>query len=166
MGCPRLIADPNSASSDEEDDADDDGLEDEEGDIDGASVSSESAYRVPKNPSFPRVSVASIISEFHATDFLIKLDDFLESNSINPPIPPDENTTFPVYKRLSVPLPQISEVTSHVIRDTIQAVQAEPRKVTAKGVIPAKEGRFDTVLVRKDTPDRDHRPTDGNYFIS
>ncbi|KAJ6571039.1 hypothetical protein B0H10DRAFT_2107030 [Mycena sp. CBHHK59/15] len=157
---PDYIADPNSASSDEEDDADDDGLEDEgnlkptppppsndpdsdeegEGDIDGASVSSESAYRVPKNPSFPRVSVASIISEFHATDFLIKLDDFLESNSINPPIPPDENTTFPVYKRLSVPLPQISEVTSHVIRDTIQAVQAEPRKVTAKGVIPAKEG--------------------------
>ncbi|KAJ7192314.1 hypothetical protein GGX14DRAFT_380220, partial [Mycena pura] len=182
---PGYTADPNSASADEleDDDADDDVFEndsegtskpgppptandsdsDDEGDFDDASGSA--AYRVPKNPSFPRVPVTDIVSEFHGTDFLIKLDDFLESNSINPPIPPGENTTFPVYKRFSVPLPQISEVTSHVVYDTIQAVRGEPRKLTAKGVVPAKEGRFDTVLIHKDTPDGDHRPTDeyGSY---
>ncbi|KAJ7883702.1 hypothetical protein B0H14DRAFT_2564777 [Mycena olivaceomarginata] len=43
------------------------------------------SYRVAKTPAFPHVSAATIISEFHATDFLIKLDDFLESH------PPSKN---------------------------------------------------------------------------
>ncbi|KAJ7876762.1 hypothetical protein B0H14DRAFT_2568141 [Mycena olivaceomarginata] len=33
--------------------------------------------------------------------------------------------------------------------------------MTAKGIMPAKEGQFDTVLVRKDTPDPDHHPIHG-----
>ncbi|KAF7328359.1 hypothetical protein MVEN_02551500 [Mycena venus] len=115
--------------------------------------------------NFPRVPVATIVSEFHASDFLIKLDDFLESNSINPRHQPDDNSTFPVYKRLSILLPQISEVTSHIVYDTIRAVRGEPGKLTPKGIIPAKEGRFDTVLVHKSPPGHQAHPTDGKTYI-
>ncbi|KAJ7812872.1 hypothetical protein B0H14DRAFT_3112207 [Mycena olivaceomarginata] len=34
--------------------------------LDDTATSSSSSYRLPKNPSFPRVSVATIISDFHA----------------------------------------------------------------------------------------------------
>ncbi|KAJ7318309.1 hypothetical protein DFH08DRAFT_1036468 [Mycena albidolilacea] len=139
----------------------DDPDSDDEGELGHDTPSRSLTYRVQKNPSFPRVPAATIVSEFHAPDFLIKLDDFLKSNSINPHHPPDVNSTFPVYKRLSIPLPQISEVASHVVYDTVRAVRAEPGKMTAKGIMPAKEGRFDTVLVRKDTPDPDHDPIHG-----
>ncbi|KAJ7853846.1 hypothetical protein B0H14DRAFT_3085568 [Mycena olivaceomarginata] len=132
----------------------DDPDSDDEGELGRDTPSRSLTYRVPKNPSFPRVPAATIVSEF-------KLDDFLKSNSINPHHPPDVNSTFPVYKRLSIPLPQISEVASHVVYDTVRAVRAEPGKLTAKGIMPAKEGQFDTVLVRKDTPDPDHHPIHG-----
>ncbi|KAJ7802297.1 hypothetical protein B0H14DRAFT_2614443 [Mycena olivaceomarginata] len=49
----------------------------------------------------------------------------------------------------------------HVVYDTVRAARAEPGKMTAKGIMPAKEGQFDTVLVRKDTPDPDHHPIHG-----
>ncbi|KAJ7205623.1 hypothetical protein B0H12DRAFT_1035007 [Mycena haematopus] len=114
-----------------------------------------------KTPPFPRVTVAAIVTEFHAPDFLLRLDDFLESQSINAPIPLDLTSTFPVYKRLTIPLPKISEVTSHVILDTIRAVRGEPQRMTPKGVKPEKHGQFDTVLIRQTPPERSQRPTDG-----
>jgi hypothetical protein len=122
------------------------------------------SYRVAKTPAFPHVSAATIISEFHATDFLIKLDDFLESQSINSPVQPNLQSTFPVYKRLTVPLPKIPEVSSNAMHDTIRAVRGEPRKMTAKGVKPEKQGQFDPVLIRQTAPDRSQRPTDGTPF--
>ncbi|KAF7341442.1 hypothetical protein MVEN_01881400 [Mycena venus] len=73
----------------------------------------------------------------------------------------DENSTFPVFKRFSISLPRISEVTAKAVHDTIRAVQGEPGKMTIKGVLPAKEGQFDTVLTRKDIPDRAQHPTEG-----
>ncbi|KAF7347023.1 hypothetical protein MVEN_01455500 [Mycena venus] len=175
---PGYIVNPNSTNSDnneleEEDDAvpvphpqPDDPDSDDEGELDG-NMSSPSPLpsHVPKNPSFPRVPVATIVSEFHAPDFLIKHDDFLESNSINPRHQPDDNSAFSVYKRLSIPLPQISEVTSHIVYDTIRAVRGEPGKLTPKGIIPAKEGRFDTVLVHKSPPGHQAHPTEGKTYI-
>jgi hypothetical protein len=122
-------------------------------------------YHVPKNPSFPRIPTATIVSEFHAPDFLIKLDDFLKSNLINPHHPPDVNSTFPVYKHLSIPLPQISEVALHVVYDTVRVVRAEPGKLTAKGIMPVKEEQFDTVLIHKDTPNPDHHPIHGKFTL-
>ncbi|KAK6971859.1 hypothetical protein R3P38DRAFT_3494732 [Favolaschia claudopus] len=58
-----------------------------------------------------------------------------------------------------------TNVGSRIVKDTIRAVRGEPMKMTSKGVQPAKEGRFDTVLVRKDPPDRSKNPTDGKSFI-
>ncbi|KAJ7797991.1 hypothetical protein B0H14DRAFT_3114235 [Mycena olivaceomarginata] len=118
-------------------------------------------YVIDPTATSADISVATIISDFHAPDFLFRLDDFLESNSINPSVSPDENSTFPVFKRFSIPLPRISEVTSKAVHDTIRAVRGEPGKMTTKGVLPAKEGLFDTVLTRTDIPDRAHRPTEG-----
>ncbi|KAJ7880813.1 hypothetical protein B0H14DRAFT_3764554 [Mycena olivaceomarginata] len=113
----------------------DDPDSDDKGELGHNTPSRSLTYHVPKNPRFPRIPAATIVSEFHAPDFLIKLDDFLKSNSINPHHPPDVNSTFPVYKRLSIPLPQISEVASHVVYDTVRAVRAEPGKMTAKGIM-------------------------------
>ncbi|KAJ7623111.1 hypothetical protein DFH06DRAFT_1446810 [Mycena polygramma] len=118
-------------------------------------------YRIAKKAAFPRITAAVIASQFHATDFLVKLEDFMDSASLNPPIQPDEHSTFPVYNQFTVLLPKILEISSHEITDTIRAVRGEPMKMTAKGVIPAKQGHFHTVLVCKDAPGRDQRPTDG-----
>ncbi|KAJ7718055.1 hypothetical protein B0H16DRAFT_1678191 [Mycena metata] len=169
---PGYIADlPNS--SDDVDDEDDEGTlptpppppppepeSDDEGELEDA-PNSASIYRVAKKPAFPHLTAAIIATEFHAPDFLPNLDKFLESESINPKIQPADNSTFPVYKRLTIPLPQLSEITSHVVNDTIRAVRGEAMKFTPKGVRPEKPGRFDTILVRKDPPDRDQRATDG-----
>ncbi|KAJ7876761.1 hypothetical protein B0H14DRAFT_3436508 [Mycena olivaceomarginata] len=54
----------------------DDPDSDDEGELGHDTPSRSLTYRVPKNPSFPRVPAATIVSEFHAPDFLIKLDDF------------------------------------------------------------------------------------------
>ncbi|KAJ7737447.1 hypothetical protein DFH07DRAFT_753069 [Mycena maculata] len=155
---PGYLADPSSASADDE--ADDPEGEpiatspsqppnDPDSDDEGELVASPS-YRIAKNPPFPRVPVTTLV-----------LEDFLKSQSIDPPIPPDENSTFPVYKRVSIPLPQIDEVSSHVVADTIRAVKGEAMQLTAKGVKPEKEGQFDTVLVHKNPPGNDLCPTEG-----
>ncbi|KAJ7462479.1 hypothetical protein FB451DRAFT_1007278, partial [Mycena latifolia] len=128
----------------------------------GRNAGSAPVYRVAKTPGFPHVTVTSIMNDFHAPDFLINLDRFLESKSIIPRLEPADNSTFPVYKRLSVTLPTISEVGSHNVNDPIRAVKGEPLKMTPSGVKPAKCGQFDTVLVRTGPiPGKGQRPTDG-----
>ncbi|KAJ7725295.1 hypothetical protein DFH07DRAFT_758708 [Mycena maculata] len=143
--------------SENPDDSDDDGeLEDAP-----AAEPSVPIFRVAKTPPFPNLTAASIVADFGATDFLIHLDHFLDSKSITPKLNPAENSTFPVYKRLSLSLPRVAEVSAHNITDTIRAVRAEPVRMSAKGVKPAKAGQFDTVLVRTERPGSDQRPTDG-----
>ncbi|KAJ7779848.1 hypothetical protein B0H16DRAFT_1671879 [Mycena metata] len=141
---PGYIADlPNS--SDDVDDGDDEGElptpppppppepeSDDGGELEDAP--SVSVYRVAKKPAFPHLTAVIIATEFHAPDFLPNLDKFLESVSINPKIQPADNSTFPVYKRLTIPLPQLSEITSHVVNDTIPAVRGEAMKFTPKGL--------------------------------
>ncbi|KAJ6527883.1 hypothetical protein DFH09DRAFT_935537 [Mycena vulgaris] len=118
-------------------------------------------YAVAKKPGFPNLTVASILTDFQAPDFLYHLERFLESKSIAPTIEPSEASIFPVYKRLSLPLPTVSEVTSHEIGDKIRAVKGEPLKLTPAGVKPAKPGQFDTILVRTHVRADGETPTDG-----
>ncbi|KAJ6550701.1 hypothetical protein B0H10DRAFT_2379627 [Mycena sp. CBHHK59/15] len=119
------------------------------------------AYAVAKTPGFPNLTVASIITDFHAPDFLYNLTKFLESKSINIPVEPSEASTFPVYKCLSLTLPAVSEVTSQIIQDKIRAVKGEPMKTTAKGIQPSKPGQFDTVLICTHAQADGESPTDG-----
>ncbi|KAJ7652675.1 hypothetical protein DFH06DRAFT_1282610 [Mycena polygramma] len=163
---PGYVADGDSAGDgdgdgeDEEDETIVPPPENEDSD-DDEELDNTPTYRIAKKAPFPRVTAAAIASEFHATDFLIKLEDFIDSAALHPPIPPSEHSTFPVYNQFVCLLPKILEISSHDITDTIRAVRGEPLKMTPKGVRPAKQGQFHTVLVRKNAPGRDQRPTDG-----
>src|SRR3981189_3081633 len=69
------------------------------------------------------------------------LEDFLLAHSF--PIPPSHNVPFGVFKRLSVTLPQILQVTDLTdLRDTIRTIMPEPPQ-SQREAIPAQ---FDTVL--------------------
>ncbi|KAJ7463128.1 hypothetical protein B0H11DRAFT_2159912 [Mycena galericulata] len=170
---PGYKADAQSASDDDEDDEADIGLsasaseppktpdepdsDDDEAELEDRDTAEPSTpvYRVAKKPAFPHLTAATISTEFFAPDFLINLDRFLESKSIIPRVEPSNDSNFPVYKRLSFPLPKIPEVTSHDVIDTI------PLRMTPKGVKAAKAGQFGTILVRTEKAGADRVPTDG-----
>ncbi|KAJ6582767.1 hypothetical protein B0H10DRAFT_1926495 [Mycena sp. CBHHK59/15] len=170
---PGYIADTNSAADDDDDP--DDGNDppppaaeepddsDDEGELEEPREPRPSlpVYSVAKKPAFPNLTVASISTDFHAPDFILNLHRFLTSKSITPDNTPTENSTFPVYKQLSFPLPRISEVTSHDVHDKIRAVRGQPMKMTSKGVKPTKPGQFDTILVRTHPRGEGQSPTDG-----
>ncbi|KAJ7456365.1 hypothetical protein B0H11DRAFT_2321662 [Mycena galericulata] len=123
------------------------------------------SFAVAKKPGFPGLTASSIAVDFHAPAFLDKIGQFLQLKSIVPRLVPGNNTTFPVYKRLSIILPPIPEVTSSDVLDSIRAIKGEPLKLTAKGIVPAKAGQFDTVLVRILPRHADQSPTDGMPLI-
>ncbi|KAJ7495743.1 hypothetical protein B0H11DRAFT_1910488 [Mycena galericulata] len=172
---PGYKADAQSASDDDDDDEEDISLsgpapeppktsdepdsDDDEAELEDRDTTEPSTpfYRVAKKPAFPHLTAARISTEFFAPDFLINLDRFLESKSIIPRVEPSNDSNFPVYKRLSFPLPKIPEVTSHDVIDTIQAVRGAPLRMTPK----AKAGQFDTILVRTGKAGADKVPTDG-----
>ncbi|KAJ7859055.1 hypothetical protein B0H14DRAFT_3631356 [Mycena olivaceomarginata] len=114
---------------------------DDEGELD--EVPSLPSFTLAKKPAFPSLTVASI------------------SKSIVPRLIPADNSTFPVYKRVSVSLPRIAQANSSSTHDTIRAVKGSPLQMTAKGVKPAKAGQFDTVLVRVSPRRVNEGPTDG-----
>ncbi|KAJ7058581.1 hypothetical protein C8F01DRAFT_1027294 [Mycena amicta] len=125
-----------------------------------AAVSDEPRHLVSKRPAYPSVNADSMDTDFHAPDFLFRLDDFLRSQSI-PSIQQFTNTsTFPVYKRLSVDLPRVVEITTRPTLDKIRAVKTEPRKETPNGIKTEKPGQFDTVLVRT-SPTNAQDPLEG-----
>ncbi|KAF8121357.1 hypothetical protein K438DRAFT_1913726 [Mycena galopus ATCC 62051] len=162
-------SDPEEAETEEDDepvdankdraDADEDLDLDDEGELEV--VPSGPAFTVAKKPAFPHLTAASLATDFHAPAFLDNLDDFLHSKSITPPFVPADNSTFPVYKRLSLSLPRIPEAISSDLRDTVRAIKGSPLQMTAKGVKPAKAGQFDTVLVRVSPRRVNEGPTDG-----
>ncbi|KAJ7858828.1 hypothetical protein B0H14DRAFT_3085030 [Mycena olivaceomarginata] len=118
-------------------------------------------FTIAKKAAFPNVSVANIISEFHAPAFIDNLSRFLQSKSITPLLVPADNSTFPVYKKFSLHLPRIPEAISSDTRDAIRAIKGEPQRFTPKGVQPVKAGQFDTVLVRVHSRREGEGPTDG-----
>jgi hypothetical protein len=111
------------------------------------------------------LTVASIATDFHAPAFTNNLARFLQSKSIILRLVPAGNSTFPVYKRLSLSLPRILEANSSDLKDTVRAIKASPLQNTPKGVKPAKAGQFDTVLVRVSPRRANEGPTDGESYI-
>lgn len=138
-----------------------DGLDDED---ELEEISTLPSFTVAKKPGIPRVTVEVITTDFHAPDFLTNLSSFLESKSIIPRFIPAINSTFAVYKRLTISLPHIPEAASSDRHDTIRAVKGEAQQMTAKGVKPEKAGQFDTVLVRAHARRESEGPTDGQCF--
>ena len=103
-------------------------------------------YQVAKIPGYGNMTVDTLVNKFRATDeyFLWYLEDFLLAHSF--PIPPSHNVPFGIFKRVSVTLPQIPQVTDMtVLRDMIRTTFPEPPRDRRKAV-PAQ---FDTVLAFK-----------------
>ncbi|KAJ7193475.1 hypothetical protein GGX14DRAFT_537556 [Mycena pura] len=118
-------------------------------------------FIIAKKAAFPSVTVANIVSEFHAPVFIDNLARFLRSKSIVPLLVPAENSTFPVYKKVFLHLPRIPEAISSNTRDAVRAIKGEPQRFTPKGAQPAKAGQFDTVIVRVHSRLEGNGPTDG-----
>ncbi|KAJ7330893.1 hypothetical protein DFH08DRAFT_708629 [Mycena albidolilacea] len=158
----------DDAEEDEDDEADGDVSDandlPEHSDDDGEDLDetpAQPAFTVAKTPAFPGLTVASITTDFHAPAFLDNLADFLHSKSIIPRIVPANNSTFPVYKKFTLSLPDIPEAHSSSRSDTIRAVKASSLTMGATGVKQAKAGQFDTVLVRISPRRANEGPTDG-----
>jgi hypothetical protein len=100
-------------------------------------------YKVAKNPGYGNVTVDTLINKFRAADeyFTWYLDEFLLAHSL--PIPRSHNVPFGIFKRLSVTLPQIPQVTDLTnFKDTIRTIMPEPARDRRNAV----SAQFDTVL--------------------
>jgi hypothetical protein len=103
-------------------------------------------YMVAKKPGYGNVTAETLVNKFGAADehFLWYLEEFLLAHSI--PIPQSYNIPFGVFKRLTVTLPRIPQVSDLTdLRDTIRTIFPEPPR-DRKEAIPAQ---FDTVLAFK-----------------
>jgi hypothetical protein len=160
---PGYVAELAKVADDDIDDEEDEGNEghEEEDDEVAEGEHSTNTYVVAKKPGFPNTPVTSIINDFGATDFLPHLDSFLRTKSIVSPTFPAMNSTFPVYKRMTLSLPLVPAVTAQVTKDTVRATKSEPAKVTPNGLKKAVPGYFSTVLVRVHARERDKGPLDG-----
>ena len=99
-------------------------------------------YKVAKRPGYGNVTVDALENDFHATDFLWYLKDFLLAHSL--PIPQSHDVPFGIFKCLTVQLPQIPQV-SKLTTDMIWTIVPNPpngRKI-------AVSSQFDTVLTFK-----------------
>ena len=100
-------------------------------------------YKVAKTPSYGNVSADALINKFQAAGeyFIWYLEEFLLAHHF--PIPPTHNVPFGVFKRLSVMLPQIPQVSDNAdLTDTIRTILPEPPR-HRKDAVPAQ---FDNVL--------------------
>lgn len=135
-------------------------------DVDDVDERGSRGYSVAKNPGYGNMSADALVNNFGATDFLWYLEEFLLAQSL--PIPPSHNVPFGVFKRLSVTLPQISQISDQSdIRDTIRTTLPEPAQ-DRKKAIPAQ---FDTVLAFEKAGSvafsNPSKPLDGMYpFVS
>ena len=100
-------------------------------------------YHVAKSPSYGLLTIETLVNKFCPTNdfFIWYLEEFLMAKSL--PVPSLHNIPFGIFKRVSVMLPQIPEVTDQTdLRDTIRTILPEPAKDRRKAV-PAQ---FNTVL--------------------
>jgi hypothetical protein len=160
----------DDAEEDEDDEADGDVSEvndlpdhsDDDGD-DLDETPAQPTFTVAKKPAFAGLTVASITTDFHAPAFLDNLADFLPSKSIILCTVPANNSTFPVYKKIILSLPDIPEAHSSGRSNTIHAVKASSLTMGATGIKQAKAGQFDTVLVCISPRRANEGPTDGTF---
>jgi len=113
--------------------------------------SDEVSFSVAVRPPFPKTSIDTITTKFHAPDFLHCLYTFLRRqdilpknfNSIDPAV-----VNFPVFKRLNLLIPNLPEVSTEGCQtwDVVHACITAPEKGLKKGAPET----FDTVFAQKD----------------
>lgn len=110
-------------------------------------------------------TVTSIINDFGAVDFLMHFNAFLQKYQVHTIA--TNSTHFPIYRRVTLKLPPIPEVSSHPIVDTVHCTKAIPQSVSRSGIKQGASARFSTVLVRTKTADPALGPMDGKrLFVS
>jgi hypothetical protein len=103
----------------------------------------ETAVLIAKTPGYGYRSVNELIdsSIFGAVDFVHHLQDFLVSHKL--PLQPFEHLRFPIYRRFTVMLPLLLEISdTKSLCDPIRTIIAEPAKGRKKAIAP----QFDTML--------------------
>ncbi|TBU36108.1 hypothetical protein BD309DRAFT_57205, partial [Dichomitus squalens] len=109
-------------------------------------------YVVAKNPGMRGVTVRQLVQDFGCTDFVRALEEYLRDASRRRfqqlPVAAQfihSSTRFALYKRISVFLPPMRQVSRLPIKDVIRAMPAQSSRPLQRA-IPA---HFDTVLVRE-----------------
>ncbi|OBZ68084.1 hypothetical protein A0H81_11960 [Grifola frondosa] len=120
------------------------------------------AYSVAKEPGLPNTPVHSLQDNFGCIDFVRALEHFLRHSSGTQALPPaaqniTSTTRFNVYKRMTVHLPSLRQVSSVPTKDTIRAM---PKQATS-GLRKAVPAHFDTVLAWEQSGDDRQHPLDG-----
>ncbi|KAF7311897.1 hypothetical protein MIND_00200900 [Mycena indigotica] len=124
----------------------------DDNDLDDNNTPSSSAFKIAKNAPFS-ISVQILKQEFGTADFLTHLHAFLSTKSI---LPNDFNSItahFPVYKRVTITIPPVVQVSTLSIADIVRATRALP----AQGLKKAVDSHFNTVLAWKTTPEKANR---------
>jgi hypothetical protein len=109
-------------------------------------------HLIAAKPTFPNISVKTIISDFKASLFLPTLTSYLRHS--NPPpltfIFPTDSDHFDAYARVSIRLPSVPATGT---QNHLHRIRATPGTAPRSGRHPP-QAHFDTVLVR--TPDEPH----------
>ena len=116
-------------------------------------------HHLPVKPSFQLVNVNTIVSEFHATNFLSTLTTFIRHYFPPPqqPILPNPTDLFDAYKHLSIHLQDLPS-TGRI--DFLQRIHAVPLTPGSRRDSPTT---FDIVLVRTEGEAR-NQATKGTYL--
>lgn len=117
-----VISEMHMVDDDEEVDEDEEGNSDQTQSL---------GYSIAKNPSYPHLSINSLIADFGAVDFLPCLINFLCTSpfTLHSARIPVLATTLPVHKQFTIYIPPAPQVTKLVNKDIIHAQHA----VSARG---------------------------------
>lgn len=127
--------------------------------VDDIIIQTEVTHHVAKKTQL--ATVTSIINDFGAVDFLTHFNAFLQTKQV--PTIATNSTQFPIYKRATLKLPPIPEVSSHYIADTVHCTKAILQSVTSMGIKQGASAKFSTVLVKIKKADPTLGPMDGEY---
>ncbi|KAF8874919.1 hypothetical protein BD779DRAFT_1678481 [Infundibulicybe gibba] len=105
-------------------------------------------YVTAKHAPHPAVPLSIIEREYGAVSFIPCLEQFLRTEGILAANFYQIDTTFPVFKRVTVQIPPVRQVSREFTKDIIRATPSYPA-TNHKKAIPS---RFDTVLARKHKP--------------
>ncbi|TBU21231.1 hypothetical protein BD311DRAFT_678982 [Dichomitus squalens] len=109
-------------------------------------------YVISKHPGMRGITVRQLVRDFGCTDFVRALEEYLRDaarrRSQRLPVAAQcvySSTRFALYKRVSVFLPPMRQVSRLPIKDVIRAMPAQ----SSRPLQPAITAHFDTVLVRE-----------------
>ena len=99
------------------------------------------SYQVAVNLGYGFRTVDDMVNMFGTPDLILLLDTFLGMRSL--PIPQSYNAPFPVFKKFSLFLPRIPQISDLLeLKDTVRVILPKP----ATGRQKAVEALFCTVL--------------------